>query len=63
MPTTISFRLQPHEAANDRAVKAYIAQTTGQPVAAISGYTILKQSIDARGKQPWINLTVDAFIH
>lgn len=63
MPTTISFRLQPHEAASDRAVKAYIAQTTGQPVAAISGYTILKQSIDARGKQPWINLTVDAFIH
>ena len=26
----------------------------------LSGYTILKQSIDARGKQAWVNLTIQA---
>ncbi|MGN6438562.1 MAG: NAD(P)/FAD-dependent oxidoreductase [Agriterribacter sp.] len=58
----ISLRLLPQEAANADNVKPYIAAEAGVPVSKISGYHILKQSIDARGKQVWINLTVEAFI-
>ncbi|HKO81151.1 MAG TPA: FAD-dependent oxidoreductase, partial [Chitinophagaceae bacterium] len=39
-----------------------IARAEAVNIAEVSGYTILKQSIDARGKQSWINLTLQAFI-
>lgn len=58
----ISLRLLPQEAANADDVKPYIATEAGIAVSKISGYHILKRSIDARGKQVWINLTVEAFI-
>ncbi|HTD92932.1 MAG TPA: FAD-binding protein, partial [Chitinophagaceae bacterium] len=53
----------PHEAANEQLVKEHIATSEALPVSHISGYTVLKQSIDARSKQAWINLTVQAFIN
>lgn len=58
----ISLRLLPQEAADADAVKPYIASETGVQVSKISGYHILKRSIDARGKQVWINITVEAYI-
>jgi uncharacterized protein len=63
MQKNISLRLLPSEAANDFAIKKYIAGNEGVPVPSITGYIILKQSIDARGKQPWINLTLQSFIN
>ncbi|MEI9946560.1 MAG: FAD-dependent oxidoreductase [Chitinophagaceae bacterium] len=63
MQKIISLKLLPSEAANEALVKSYIAQNEAVNVASINGYTILKQSIDARGKQPWINLTLNAFIN
>ena len=62
MQKKISLRLLPSEAANQTTVKQYIARMEAVDVTDISGYTILKQSIDARGKQSWINLTIQAFI-
>ncbi len=62
MQKKITLRLLPSEAANERTVKRYIAQAEAVNIADISGYTILKQSIDARGKQSWINLAIQAFI-
>jgi uncharacterized FAD-dependent dehydrogenase len=63
MQQNISLKLLPPEAADIATVKGYIARTTGKEVADITGYNILKRSIDARSKQPWINLTVQAFIN
>lgn len=63
MQKNISFRLLPSEAANESAIKKYIAGNEGVPVSSVTGYIIRKQSIDARGKQPWINLTLQSFIN
>ena len=62
MQKKISLKLLPSEAANQSIVKEYIAKAEGVALDAVSGYTILKQSIDARSKQPWINLSLLAFI-
>ena len=63
MQKTISLKLLPSEAANEILIKQYLAKAEAVEVSAISGYTILKHSIDARGKQPWINLLLKAYIN
>jgi uncharacterized FAD-dependent dehydrogenase len=63
MQKKISLKLLPSEAADEQQVQQYIASNEAAPLSSVSGYTILKSSIDARGKQPWINLTVQAFIN
>ena len=62
MQSKITLRLLPSEAANEQTVKQYLAKAVAVNTADISGYTILKQSIDARGKQSWINLAIHAYI-
>ena len=62
MQKTISLQLLPSEAADDSVIKALVAKTTGKKMSAITGYNVIKQSIDARGKNIRINLTVAAFI-
>ena len=63
MQQQINCRLLPSAAANESAITSYIAQAAGVSPGTITGYRILKKSIDARGKQPWVNLTVNAFIN
>ncbi|MFT4155748.1 NAD(P)/FAD-dependent oxidoreductase [Parafilimonas sp.] len=55
--------LLPSEAAEVNTVKDYITKTLSVKQEEISGYSIVKQSIDARNKQPFINLTLIAFIN
>ncbi len=62
MQQKISLKLLPSEATDETAVKRLIAGNTGKKISSISGYHILKQSIDARAKTIWVNLTVNAFI-
>lgn len=62
MQQKISLRLLPAEAADDAAIKMSIAAHTGRKTISVSGYHILKQSIDARAKSIWVNLTLNAFI-
>lgn len=62
MQKSITLKLLPSEAVNEQTVKQYIAKSEGVNSADVSGYTILKRSIDARGKQAWINLTIQSFI-
>ena len=62
MQQKLSFRLLPHEAADESAIKTLISKITGKKLSAITGFQIHKQSIDARGKIIWVNLTVHAFI-
>ena len=61
MQQSVSLKLLPHEADNSDIVKEYIALSIGKPITDITGYYIVKKSIDARGKQAYINLTVQAY--
>lgn len=56
-------KMLPSEAADEKSVKQYIASSAGCKLSSVSGYNILKQSIDARGKQAWVNLELQAFIN
>lgn len=63
MQKIISLKLRPSEAANEELVKKYIANAEAVNKSSVSGYSIIKRSIDARSKQAWVNLTIQAFIH
>ncbi len=62
MQQQISLKLKPTEAADPATINEYILNSIGKPEAVVSGFYILKQSLDARSKQVWINLTIQAFI-
>jgi uncharacterized FAD-dependent dehydrogenase len=62
MQKQLTLKLLPSEATNEEVIKDYAAKTLGASKAKITGYNINKKSIDARGKQAWINLTINAFI-
>jgi uncharacterized protein len=61
MQQQITLKLLPSEAAAEAIVQQYAAQHLGLSLSAITGYHIIKQSIDARGKQPWVMLTIQVF--
>src|ERR1700741_19842 len=61
MQKTISLKLLPSEAGSLILIKQYIAKAEAVSVSAVSGFIILKHSIDARGRQPRINLSLRAF--
>ena len=63
MQKIISLKLLPSEAANETVIKKYIASSELVEISTVSGFTILKHSIDARGKQPWINISLKAYIN
>lgn len=62
MQKTLQFQLSPADAENSQSIRAQIAAATGQPLAAVTGFQVLKKSIDARGRQVKINLTALAFL-
>ena len=63
MQTKIQVRLTPSEAAHGPSILKAISQITGEAETSITGYQILKKSIDARSRQQiWVNLTLIAFI-
>jgi uncharacterized protein len=63
MQQTITLRLLPSEAANNSIVTKMIAQACAKNISDVTGYTILKQSIDARGRKVYFQLTIRAFIN
>ena len=64
MQKQITLKLKPEEAAQAELVQTFIAQSAGVKDHAVTGYSILKQSIDARSRQQvWVNLTLQAFIN
>ena len=63
MQTEIQVRLTPSEAAHGPSILKAISQITGEAESSITGYQILKKSIDARSRQQiWVNLSLIAFI-
>jgi uncharacterized FAD-dependent dehydrogenase len=63
MQKMISLKLLPSEAEDNITIHSFIAASVGKTEEAITGFYIIKRSIDARAKQPFINLTVNAFIN
>jgi uncharacterized FAD-dependent dehydrogenase len=62
MQQQLSLKLLPAEAASEQAVKEYISKATGKNISGITGFHIQKKSLDARSKQAWVHLTLNAFI-
>jgi uncharacterized FAD-dependent dehydrogenase len=62
MQKKISIKVLPSEAAGESRLKKIIAESCSVSVDRITGFDLLKQSIDARGKQVWFHLTVNVFI-
>ncbi|MEO6133961.1 MAG: FAD-dependent protein [Ginsengibacter sp.] len=61
MQQKIIIKIAPHEADDDAAIKDCIAQSSGKRLGQITGYHLLKKSIDARSKNIWTNLTLNVF--
>src|SRR5258708_4654229 len=62
MQQTLQLKLLPAEAATDSIIREYAAKAVGCPEEDISGILLLKRSIDARSKQPYIMLTLRVFV-
>lgn len=62
MQQKISIQLLPQQASDSQSVLHTIATTSGLKIKDITGYHIVKKSIDARGKTICINMTVNVFI-
>lgn len=62
MQKRISIKVLPSEAADHNKLQKIIAQACSISPNNLTGFNLLKQSIDARGRQTWFHLTVDAFI-
>ena len=63
MQKNISLRLLPSEAVNDSVVRQYLANAESCDLSSISGFYITKHSIDARGRQPYVQLSVNCAIN
>lgn len=62
MQQKINIRLEPSLAADSAAIRAAIAQDCSIDSNQITGYHLLKKSLDARGRQAWFQLTLNVFI-
>ena len=62
MQQKISLKLLPSVAANDAIIKKLLADTLSKNESSISGFHIIKQSVDARARTIWVNLTLNVFI-
>lgn len=62
MQQKISLRLSPAEAADESFIKKQLAGITGKKASSISGFHLLKRSLDARSKLIKTNLTLNVFI-
>jgi len=58
----LTIRLLPFEAASENTIKDYVSNHLAIDKAAITGLTYIKRSIDARGKQPFVLLTLKVFV-
>ncbi|HKP31328.1 MAG TPA: NAD(P)/FAD-dependent oxidoreductase [Chitinophagaceae bacterium] len=63
MQQIITIKLLPSEASQPELVKDRLALETGKKTSAVTGFHILKHSIDARNKTPLINLQCNVFIN
>jgi hypothetical protein len=63
MKKQLHLRLTPPEGNDPEIIKQIIAAESGVEMESVTGFNYQKKSIDARGRQVFINLTVEAFIN
>ena len=63
MQQQLTIKLLPSEAASENTIKEYISKHLAVHPSSITGLTFIKRSIDARGKQPFVLLTLKIFIN
>jgi uncharacterized protein len=63
MQQQIALKLLPTEASSSSIIQGYAASALSVDIHSITGYVILKRSIDARSRQVWINLTILVYIN
>ena len=63
MKKILSLRLSPAEAVDRAFITQLIAAESGTNNASVTGFNILKRSIDARSRKVYINLSVETFIN
>jgi len=64
MQQQVILKLTPADAANPTIIQQMLAATLSIPTNTITGFYIVKKSIDARSKQQvWINLTIQTFVN
>ncbi|MGI8952479.1 MAG: NAD(P)/FAD-dependent oxidoreductase [Chitinophagaceae bacterium] len=63
MQKIISLKLLPAEAENHAIICSHISAAISKNINEITGFFILKKSIDARSKKVYVNITVNAFIN
>lgn len=61
MQKDVTLRILPSEADNPNIIRRYVADALGTPAKEVTGFYPVKRSIDARGRQAKISLTVRAF--
>ncbi len=63
MTQEYQIRVQPHVAANEQALRAFVAEEYGFDVRTLTALRILRRSIDARQRTIFVNLKVRAYIN
>ena len=63
MQQKVTLKILPSEAADHTLLSQLLADACAVETNAITGYNILKKSIDARSRQIWVNLTAEVFIN
>ena len=62
MQQKINLRLLPSEAADESLIKKALSRALGKKESSISGFSLLKRSLDARSRTVYTNLSVLAYI-
>ena len=62
MQKKIIIRVLPSEASDQLSLRRIISEACSIQPSQLKGFNLLKQSIDARGRQPWFHLSINAFI-
>ena len=63
MQQILHLKLLPAEAMDEQLLRLQIARASGQQTDQLTGFQILKRSIDARGRQAWIMVSLLAFFN
>ncbi|MGV3657188.1 MAG: FAD-dependent monooxygenase, partial [Chitinophagaceae bacterium] len=63
MQKQITLKVLPSDAAHSEKITGLLAEAAAVKPSQVTGYHIVKKSIDARGRKVWIQLTLQAFIN
>jgi len=63
MQQQLTLKLLPSEASSPDLVRAYASSALSVTGSSVTGYHILKRSIDARSRQVWVNLTILVYVN